>query len=237
MTGGPRREYGRGDGPRRALTEHNGRMNRRISPLVSGFALLALGLVATGCASTVTVVPGKTLALVEVTYPESRMTGVVLPSGEASPMTRMGQAILRELGRDGVYQVSDARGKGVHVVDLGKDAAKTAALRQAVPADAYVGVRLLDCAARQVTETERRGTGSSATEVTVYLFRGECTAELTAFDPDGKTIAVIQKTGRWDSPRQERPDGDAMQSQALSNGVDDAARRIARDVRPTAATK
>jgi hypothetical protein len=210
-------------------------MNRRICLLACGFALLALGLVATGCASTVTVVPGKTLALVEVAYPESRLTATVLRYGEASPTNRMGQAILRELARDGVYQVLDARGQGVHVVDLRNDAAKAAALRQAVPADAYVGVRLLDCASRQVTEMRR--TGEGRVEVPEYFFRGECTAELTAVDPDGKTIAVIQKTGRWESPRQARPDGEAMQSQALSNGIDDGARRIASEVRPTAAAK
>lgn len=222
-------------GPSSREPRHNHRMIRPKTLSASGFALLVLGVLTTGCASTVTVVPGKSLALLEVTYPESRMTGVVLAtSGETTPMARMGEAIVRELSRDGVYAVADARAQGVHASDLGKDAAKTAALRQAVPADAYVAVKLLDCAARPITETERRGTGASAVEVTVYLFRGECTAELTAFDPDGKTLAVVQKTGRWDSPRQDRPDGSAMQSQAMSNGIDDVARRIARDVRPTA---
>jgi hypothetical protein len=95
-------------------------------------------------------------------------------------------------------------------------------------------VRLLDCAARAASETERRGSGPDAVTVTVYFFRGECTAELTAWDPAGKILKVIQKNGRWDSPRQERADSGSMQSQALSNAVDDTARRIARELKPGA---
>ena len=210
-------------------------MNRRISTFLLGFAVLPLGLLTSGCASTATVVPGRTLALVDVTYLESRMTGVPMASGETTPMARMADAILRELARDGRYQVVDARDKGVHATELVQDPSKIAGLRAAVPADAFLAVRLLDCAARPMTETERRGTGSSATEVTVYFHRGECTAELEAWDPQGKRIAILQKTGRWDSPRQDRSDGGAMQSQTLTNGIDDTARRLAREIQPSAA--
>ena len=199
--------------------------------------VLSLALLAAGCASTATVVPGRSLALLDVQYPESRMTGVVMSPGEEPATARMARALVREIGSVGLYQVTDARNLGIRPASLGKDAAQAAALLKAAPADAYLGVRLLDCASRAMSETERRGSGPSAVEVTVYFFRGECTAELTAFGADGATVATLQKTGRWDSPRQERPDASSMQSQALSNAVDDTARKLAREVRPSAAAK
>jgi hypothetical protein len=221
-------------GARERETAHNRWMSQRFKTLRPGVALLALGLFATACASTSTqmTLPGRTLALIDLQYPESQMTGVAMAPGEETPTARMSRSLIRELGRDGRFQVVDARGAGVRPAELGKDAAKTAALLRGAPADAYLGVRLLDCAARAVTETERRGTGASAVDVTVYLFRGECTAELTAFDPTGKNLLVLQKSGRWDSPRQDRPDSTSMQSQALTNAVDDTARRIARELKP-----
>ena len=211
-------------------------MSQRFKTPRPGAALLALGLLASACATTSaqTTLPGRTLALIDLQYPESRMTGVPMAPGEETATTRMSRALVRELGRDGRFQVVDARGAGVRPGELGKGAPKTAALLRDAPADAYLGVRLLDCAARPVTETERRGTGASAVDVTVYLFRGECTAELTAFEPTGKILTVLQKSGRWDSPRQERPDASSMQSQALTNAVDDTARRIARELQPAA---
>lgn len=212
---------------------HNRRMTRRKLPLLPGFALFVLVVVAAGCASTATVVPGKTLALVEVTYPEMRMSGVVLDTGEATPMTRMADSLLHQFGAEKAYEVKDARGRA-HFSSLATDPAAMAAFRQAVPADGYLGVQLLGCSAGQRTETERRGTGPGAVEVTVYFFRGECTAEMTALDPEGKKVAVLQKTGRWDSPRQDRPDSSQMGSQALTLAIEDTARRIAREVRPTA---
>ncbi len=215
---------------------HNRRMSLRLKTLRPGLALLALGLFATGCATTSpeTTLPGRKLALFDVQYPESRMTGVAMAAGEETPTVRMGRSLIRELGRDGRFEVLDARGAGVRPAELGQDAAKTAALVRAAPADAYLGVRLLDCAARAASETERRGSGPEAVTVTVYFFRGECTAELTAWDPAGKILKVIQKSGRWDSPRQERADSSSMQSQALTNAVDDTARRIARELKPGA---
>ena len=212
---------------------HNQRMIRRKLPLLPGFALFVLAFVATGCASTATVVPGKSLALVEVTYPEMRMSGVVLDTGEATPMTRMADSLLHQFKSEGAYELKDARGS-MHVSNFAADAAARAALRQKFPADAYLGVQLLGCGASPQRETERRGTGASAVEVTVYFFRGECTAELTAFDAEGTKIATLQKTGRWDSPRQDRPDGSQMASQALSLAIEDTARRLAREIRPTA---
>ena len=218
----------------RSESAHNHRMIQSLRTLRPGIALLALGLFATGCATTApeTTLPGRNLALIDVQYPESRMSGVAMAAGEETPTARMGKSLIRELGRDGKFQVVDARGAGVRPAELGKDPAKTAALVRSAPADAYLGVRLLDCAARAITETERRGSGPTAVEVTVYLFRGECTAEMTAYDPTGKILKVLQKSGRWDSPRQERPDSGAMQSQALTNAVDNTANRIARELKP-----
>lgn len=210
-------------------------MSRRTAFPLSLLSVLAPALLASGCASTATVVPGKTLALIDVQYPESRMTGVAMAPGEETPTARMAQALVRQIGEAGRYQVVDARSAGVRPSDLGRDAAKTAALKQAAPADAYLGVRLLDCASRPTQETERRGSGPSAVEVTVYFFRAECTAELTAYDADGKSLAILQKSGRFDSPKQDRRDEASMQSQALTLAVDDTARRLARELQPTAA--
>ena len=212
---------------------HNERMIRQKVPLLPGFALSVLAFASAGCASTATVVPGKSLALVEVTYPEMRMSGVVLDTGEATPMTRMADSLLNQFKSQGAYEVKDARGRA-HFSSLATDPAAMAAFRQAVPADGYLGVQLLGCSAMPKTETERRGSGASAVEVTVYFYRGECTAELTALDPEGKKIAVLQKTGRYDTPRQDRQDSSQMGSQALPLAIEDTARRIAREVRPTA---
>ena len=212
-------------------------MIRRLTTSRPGLALLALGLLGTGCATTSTVVPGRTMTLIDVQYPESRMSGVVLAPGEETPTNRFARALVREVSNEGFYKITDARNLGVRPGDLGKDAAKTGALVQSAPADAYLGVRLLDCAARPTSATETRGSGPSAVTVTLYWFAGECTAELTAFDAEGKTIKVLQKSGRWESSRQERPDSSSMQSQVLTNAVDDTARRIAREIRPSAEEK
>ncbi len=115
----------------------------------------------------------------------------------------------------------------------GRASARTEALHRDVPADAYLAVRLFDCAARPMTEVEFRGQN----QITVYFFRGECAPEVTAFDAAGKTLATIQKTGRWDSPRQERPDTAQMQYQALWAAIDKAALSLAREIRPDAAAK
>lgn len=204
--------------------------------LLSGLVPLALSLVATGCASSGTVVPGRTLALASVEYPDGTRP-VAVQSGEEPPTTRFATAFLRELGKEKQYQVVDARNRGAKYADLGKSSARTEALHRDVPADAYLAVRLLGCGAQPMTDRERRGSGASAVDVTVYFFRGECVPEVTAFDGAGKTIATLQRTGRWDSPRQDRPDSASMQSQALSSAIEDAARRLAREIRPEAAAK
>lgn len=213
-------------------------MKERFGLPLGSLVLLTLTLLTVGCATTMTVLPGKSLALIEVQYPESRMTGIPMAPGEDSATTRMARAILREIEREGFYQITDVRNLGVHASSLGKDEARTSALIKQAPADAYVGIRLLDCAARPMSATETRGTGPSAVTVTVYWYRGECTAELEAFEAGGKKLTILQKTGRWESPRQERRDESSMQSQALTLAVDDTARRLAREIRPTAgATK
>jgi hypothetical protein len=211
-------------------------MNRQHKRLLSGTAPLALAFLATACASSGTVVPGRTLALASVEYPDGTRPVAIQP-GEEAPTTRFAASFLRELGKEKQYQVVDARNRGAKYADLGKSSARTEALHRDVPADAYLAVRLLGCAAQPMTERERRGSGATAVDVTVYFFRGECVPEVTAFDGAGKTIATLQRTGRWDSPRQERPDSASMQSQALSSAIEDAARRLARDIRPNAAAK
>lgn len=211
-------------------------MNRRLTRSLSGLAPLVLALLATGCASSVTVVPGRTLALASVEYPDGTKA-VTVQAGEESPALRFTKAFLRELEREKQYEIVDARNRGVRYADLGKNSAKTEALHREVPADAYLSVRLLGCGAVPTTERERRGSGATAVEVTVYFFHGECTPEVTVFDATGKTLATVQQTGRWDSPRQDRPDSSAMQSQALVSAIEDAARRLAREIRPESAAK
>jgi hypothetical protein len=207
-------------------------MNRRLTRLLAGTAPLALALVATACASSATVVPGRTLALASVEYPEGFKPPAMQP-GEETPATRFALSFLREIGKTKQYQVVDARNRGAKYADLGKTSARTEALRRDVPADAYLAVRLFDCAARPMSEVEFRG----QSQVTVYFFRGECAPELTAFDAAGKTLATLQKTGRWDSPRQERPDTAQTQYQALWSAIDKAALSLAQEIRPDAAAK
>jgi hypothetical protein len=209
-------------------------MSRRTSPVGACALPLTLSLLATGCATSGTVVPGKTLALATVEYAEGTRSGVVVQSGEESPATRFAKAFLREMEHQKRYEVVDGRNRNVRYADLSKGGARVEAFHRDVPADAYLAVRLLDCAARPTSERERRGSGATAVEVTVYFFRAECTPELTAFDASGKSVAILQRSGRWDSPRQDRPDSSAMQSQALSSAIDDAARRLASELRPTA---
>ena len=209
-------------------------MIRRRTLALAGLAPLLLSLLATGCASSGTIVPGRTLALASVEYPDGTRA-VAVQAGEEPPATRFAKAFAREMARTKRYELVDARGRGVRYADLGKASPKTEALHRDVPADAYLAVRLLGCQANQTSERERRGSGNSAVEVTVYFFRAECVPELTAFDAAGKVIATLQRTGRWDSPRQDRPDSAAMQSQALSSAIDDAARRLASELQPTAA--
>jgi hypothetical protein len=208
-------------------------MSRRRTLLLSGLAPLLLSLLATGCASSGTVIPGHTLALASIEYPDGTKA-VTVQAGEASPAARFGEAFLRAMEKQKQYQVVDARNRGVRYADLGKASARTEALHRDVPADAYLTVRLLGCAANPTSERERRGSGSSSVEVTVYFFRAECVPELTAFDATGKVLATLQRTGRWDSPRQDRPDSASMQSQALTSAIEDAARRLAAELRPSA---
>src|SRR5512138_1749388 len=138
---------------------------------------LCLALVASGCSSTKTIVPGRTLALAAVRYPEYQRSGVVRAPGAEVPTVLFGRALLRELEREGFYRVVDARAPGARPSDPGSEAAK---------AEAFLGVRLLGCVARPATETERRADGASTREVTVYFFRGECVAEVTAYDATGR---------------------------------------------------
>ncbi len=205
-------------------------MNRRLARLLSGIAPLAL--IATGCASSATVVSGRTLALASVEYPEG-FKPPATQTGEETPTNRFALSFLRELGKAKRYEVVDARNRNARYADLGKTSARTEALHRDVPADAYLAVRLFDCAAQPMSEVEFRGQN----QVAVYFFRGECAPEVTAFDAAGKTLATIQKTGRWDSPRQERPDTAQMQYQALWSAIDKAALDLAQEIRPDAAAK
>ena len=74
------------------------RMNRRLTSLLSGIAPLVLALLATGCASSATVVPGHTLALASVEYPDG-IRAVAVQAGEADadgPVRRVLPAGARE---------------------------------------------------------------------------------------------------------------------------------------------
>jgi hypothetical protein len=207
-------------------------MNRRLARIHSGLTSLAIAFLTTGCASSGTVVPGRTLALVSVEYPEG-FRSVAVQAGDEPPTSRFATSFLRELGKENRYQVVDARNRGAKHADLGKSSARAEALRRDVPADAYLAVRLFGCESRPMSEVETRG----QTRVTVYFFRGECAPEVTAFDGAGKTLATVQQTGRIDSPRQDRPDSAAVQYQTLWAAIDDAARRLAREIQPEAAKK
>ena len=79
------------------------------------------GSVATGCASSATVVPGRTLALASVEYPEGFRRPSSLQAGEEPPTARFAQSFLRELGKEKRYEVVDARNRGATSADLGKD--------------------------------------------------------------------------------------------------------------------
>jgi hypothetical protein len=93
--------------------------------------------------------------------------------------------------------------------------------------DATLAVKLLACGAWP----------SSATEFgrQVHWYAGECTAELTARDATGKALATLQHTGRWDSPRQERPGGRREKAEAVTAAIDDLAVRLAAGLEPAPA--
>jgi hypothetical protein len=199
-------------------------MSRRTLPAV--FLAASLGLLASGCASTTTpALPPGSLALLEVSWTDGRFDASGVVPGEEAATSQLGRALLRELARKG--PVADARGQQVRPADLGRDAAKTAALRAAAPADFYLAVRVITCGAWPASSQDG---GTSAA-----WYAGECTAELKALDPEGKTVAALQKTGRWDSPRRERLEGKRMQAEAVSRAVDATAERLAYDLRPAAA--
>jgi hypothetical protein len=200
-------------------------MNRSLSPARP--ALLALAVLCSGCASTATVVPVRTLALVDVGFAEGRFDGSAVVSGEDSPSSQLGRALLRELARAGRFEVSDARRPGASAVDAAEGGTPSATPRREVPADATLAVKLLACGAWP----------SSATEFgrQVHWYAGECTAELTARDATGKALATLQQTGRWDSPRQERPGGRREKAEAVTAAVDDLAVRLAAGLEPAPA--
>jgi len=179
-------------------------------------AVLALAVLCSGCATTAAVVPARTLALVDVRFAEGRFDGSAVVYGEESPSSKLAKALLRELGRTGRFEVSDAR-----------DSA--AGPGGGAPADATLEVRLLACGAWP----------SSATEFgrQVHWYAGECTAELTARDSAGKTLAAFQKTGRWDSAHRESLEGKRTMAQAVAAAVDDLAVRLAAGLKAASAGK
>ncbi len=198
-------------------------MNRR-----SRLALLLAAVAATlasGCASTTTpALPPGSLALLDVSWTDGRFDASGVVPGEEAATSQLGRALLRELSRRG--PVGDARGLQVRPADLGRDETKRAALRSAVPADFYLAVRVIACGAWPASSQDG-GTPAS-------WYAGECTAELKALAPDGSTVATLQETGRWDSPRRERLEGKRMQAESVSRAVDATAERLAHDLRPAA---
>lgn len=190
-------------------------------------ALLVLAVLSSGCASTATVVPAQTLALVDVRFAEGRFDGSALVSGEDSPSDQLAKALLRELAREGRFEVSDARRPRVSADVAVVGGTPSAAPRREGPADATLAVKLLACGAWS----------SSATEFgrQVHWYAGECTAELTARDATGKALATLQQTGRWDGPRQERPGGRREKAEAVTAAIDDLSVRLAAGLEPAPA--
>lgn len=208
-------------------------MTRRPAVPVLG-ALAVLVALASACATTVTVVPGPTLALIDVSYAEGRFEGDAVARAEESPSTRVARSLLRQLRRDERFTVTDARHLGVRPADLASDPRKVEALRRQAPADAWLAVRLLACGAWPMRGTEPRGATAASGTIPVYWFSAECTVEVVVFTADGRPLATLQETGRWESPRREQPQGRLGQAQALDAAVDDAARLLADRLRPRA---
>lgn len=196
----------------------------RISRLPALLTLLALAVLGPGCASTTTVLPARTLALADVRFAEGRFDASALVSGEASPSSQLASALLRELARTGRFEVSDARPAGDTVDRAAGTRAAAVPSRERETADAVLSVRILACGAWP----------SSATEFgrTVYWYAGECNAELTARDAAGTVLATLQRTGRWESARQERSEGRRVQARAVTAAIDDLAVRLAADLAP-----
>ena len=202
-------------------------MNRSPSSLCS--ALLALAVLTSGCASTATVIPVRSLALVDLRFAEGRFDGSAVVSGEDSPSEQLARALLRELARAGRFEVSDARRSRVSADDAAHGETPAAAPRREAPGDATLAVKLLACGAWP----------SSATEFgrQVHWYAGECTAELAARDATGKALATLQETGRWDSPRQERPGGRREKAEAVTAAIEDLAVRLAAALKPAPSGK
>lgn len=194
---------------------------RRSAALLPVFAVVF----ASGCASTSTpALPPGSIALLDVSWTEGRFDASGVVPGEEAATAQLGRALLLELSRRA--PVGDARGLQVRPADLGRDETKRAALRSAVPADFYLAVRVIACGAWPASSQD----GGTATS----WYAGECTAELRALAPDGSSVATLQETGRWDSPRRERLEGKRMQAEAVSRAVDATAERLAHDLRPAA---
>jgi tetratricopeptide (TPR) repeat protein len=174
----------------------------------------------------------RSLAIIDARYPEARQAAPVATTSNESYSARISRMLVMDLSAGDIFQVVDARKLGVRPAEVGHDAGRTAILLQAAPADAYLGIRLLGCAAPLMSATEQRGSGSGSVSVTVYWYQGECVAEMTALDREGKTIATVQQTGRWESSRQDRAEGGAIQETALNNAIDDAAKRLAAEIKP-----
>lgn len=192
-------------------------------PRLAALLLASLAALAPACASTSTpALPPGSLALLDVSWTDGRFDASGVVPGEEAATSQLGRALLRELSRRG--PVADARGQQLRPADLGRDAARTAALRAAAPADFYLAVRVISCGAWPASSQDG-GTPAS-------WYAGECTAEMKALDPEGKAVATLQETGRWDSPRRDRLEGKRMQAEAVSRTVDVTAERLAHDLRP-----
>jgi len=192
----------------------------RLSALVPALSGL---LIAGGCATSsphAAPLSVRSLALVDVSWAEGRFDASAAVSGEEAQTSQLARALLRELGKDGAWAVTDARPP--------KDRPAEAAPPEAgPPAEASLSVKLLACGA---WPTSSREFGRE-----VHWYAGECTAEVVARDAGGRTLATLQRTGRWDSARQDRLEGRKVQAQAVSNAVLDVAARLAAGLSPGAA--
>lgn len=172
--------------------------------------------------------PARKLALIDA----RSVSGLVVTTADLAekPADRMARMLVLDLGRDGAFEVVDARRPGFHL-EVGADAARTAALVEAVPADAYLSLQVHDCLATVSTETRRRGTGTDATDVPLVSYRGECEAGLKVHGPDGALLSDVRKKGRWDGPSRDAAATTEMYAVALAGAVDAVSRKLADDLR------
>ena len=215
-------------------------MNARCPIPFAGIPALLVSFTLTTACSSAGVAPNRTgpgspglgsarkLALIDA----RSVNGLVITTADLGekPADRLARILVLDLGRDGAFEVVDARKPGFHL-EVGADAARTAALVESVPADAYLSLQVHDCLATVSTETQRHGTGTDTADVQLFSYRGDCEAGLKVQGPDGTLLADVRKRGRWDSPSREAATTREMYGVALEKAVDAVTRQLADSLR------